>query len=45
MQKTKIEKMQTLRILKFLHNKKIISDDKKKRNRTYFFDGLIKIVN
>lgn len=42
--KTNITKMQASRILKYLRNEKIISDNKKTRNKTYFFDNLIKII-
>jgi hypothetical protein len=43
-ERTKITKMQTSRILKYLSDEKIISDNEKIRNKTYFFDDLIKII-
>ncbi|MCK4635290.1 MAG: Fic family protein [Candidatus Moranbacteria bacterium] len=42
--KTKIPKSNTFKILKFLKDKKIISDNGKNKNKTYFFDDLIKII-
>lgn len=41
---TGIKKDSMFRILRFLSGKKIISDDKKQRNKAYFFDRLIGII-
>ncbi|MEA2097532.1 MAG: Fic/DOC family N-terminal domain-containing protein [Patescibacteria group bacterium] len=41
---TRIKENASFRILKFLSDEKILSDDKKSQNRTYFFDNLIKII-
>lgn len=43
-EKTGIENRTVFRILKFLTDQKIISDNQKERNKTYFFDSLIKII-
>ncbi len=41
---TRIKKNASFRILKFLSDEKILSDDKKVKNKTYFFNDLIKII-
>lgn len=41
---TGIESRNTFRILKFLTEEKIVSNDGKDRNKTYFFDNLLKII-
>ncbi len=42
--KTGIKKDSIFRILKFLSDQKIVSDNNKPRNKTYFFNDLLKIV-
>ncbi|OQY01656.1 MAG: hypothetical protein B6I26_03375 [Desulfobacteraceae bacterium 4572_130] len=44
MEETEIKENPSFRIIKHLLDKNIISDDKKIRNKTYFFDNLIKII-
>lgn len=44
MKNTKIKKDSAFRILKFLSDEKIITDNKKARNKIYFFNSLIKIL-
>lgn len=42
--KTEIDKTACFRIIKYLLNKNIISSNRKAKNRTYFFNGLIDII-
>ena len=44
MKSTEIKKDSVFRILKFLSDEKILSSDKKPRDKTYLFDNLIKII-
>ncbi len=44
MKSTGIKKNASFRILKFLSDEKILSDDKKSQHKNYFFDSLIKII-
>lgn len=44
MESTGIKKDSGFRILKFLSDEKIVSDNGRSRDKTYFFDNLIKII-
>ena len=41
---TNIQKRSSFNILNYLNNENIISKNEKERNRTYFFNDLIKII-
>ena len=43
--KTKIKKDSAFRILKFLSDKEIITENEKQRYKTYFFNDLLKIID